>query len=201
MKKVKVTTTRMIQQLFPFKGKISFYLKGNVGNVLTSFIPDDAYFFCGKAVSLLVPNSLIENTETYYQYSIYSQGHRPGLYLAEPIEKGICIVPEHDCLLSEIIIPNVAKDLLATQDFFAIEGTLETKAEKLITVTDKFKLVPGATVYVKFNHGWATNTEKRTLQVNNGTAVPLKNTNLVVAANQVVMFIYDGAYWQALSFF
>ena len=105
MNKVTITTKRLIQQLYPFLGKIVFTLKGDNSELVTSFIPETSIFCNGTAVSHLVPNSLIEDAITYYHYAIYPQGHVPGIFLSEPVEEGDCIVPNHDCELDDIISP------------------------------------------------------------------------------------------------
>lgn len=101
--KVKVTSKKCIQQLSPFQGKIVFTLQGDKSEFVTSFIPEVSIFCNGVAISLLVPNSLIENANTYYHYAIYAQGHKPGVFFSNPVEEGHCIIPEHDCDLDDII--------------------------------------------------------------------------------------------------
>ena len=105
MNKVTITTRRLIQQLYPFLGKIVFTLQGDNSELVTSFISETSIFCNSIAISHLVPNSLIEDATTYYHYAIYPQGHVPGVFLSEPIEEGNCIVPNHDCFLDDIIAP------------------------------------------------------------------------------------------------
>lgn len=117
MNKVTITTKRLIQQLYPFLGKIVFTLKGDNSELVTSFIPEVSIFCNGIAVSHLVPNALIEDAITYYHYAIYPQGHVPGIFLSEPVEEGDCIVPDHNCELDDIISPvpdkNTAEKIIA----------------------------------------------------------------------------------------
>lgn len=104
MKKVTVTIKRLIQQLYPFYGKIVFTLEGDNSELVTSFIPEVGFFCHGETCVHLVPNEEIEGT-TYYSYAIYAQGHMPGVFLSEPVEEGICLVPNQDCNLDDIISP------------------------------------------------------------------------------------------------
>ena len=117
MNKVTITTKRLIQQLYPFLGKIVFTLKGDNSELVTSFIPEVSIFCNSIAISHLVPNALIEDAITYYHYAIYPQGHVPGIFLSEPVEEGDCIVPDHDCELDDIISPvpdkNTAEKIIA----------------------------------------------------------------------------------------
>lgn len=117
MDKVTITTRRLIQQLYPFLGKIVFTLKGDNSELVTSFIPEVSIFCNSIAISHLVPNALIEDAITYYHYAIYPQGHVPGVFLSEPVEEGDCIVPDHDCELDDIISPvpdkNTAEKIIA----------------------------------------------------------------------------------------
>ena len=110
MNKVTITTKRLIQQLYPFLGKIVFTLQGDNSELVTSFIPEVSIFCNGYAISHLVPNSLIKDATTYYHYAIYPQGHVPGIFLSEPVEEGDCIVPDNDCNLDDILAPVPAKE-------------------------------------------------------------------------------------------
>lgn len=115
MSKVTITTQRFLQNQTPFLGKIVFTLKGDPSPLVTSFIPGQGIFCNGKASVLLVPNSEIEEAQTYYHYGIYPQGHIPGIFLSEPVEEGICIVPDHDCILDDIIMNDVPDKETAEQ--------------------------------------------------------------------------------------
>ena len=104
MAKRVVTVKRFLQQLYPFQGKIVFTLEGDNSELITSFIPEVGFFCHGETYVHLVPNEEIEGT-TYYSYAIYAQGHIRGVFLSEPVEQGICLVPNHDCNLDDIISP------------------------------------------------------------------------------------------------
>ena len=104
MPKVCVTIKRSLQNKLPFLGKIVFTLEGDNSELITSFIPEVGFFYHGQAYAHLVPNEEIEGT-TYYSYAIYAQGHIKGVFLSEPVEQGICLVPDHDCNLDDIISP------------------------------------------------------------------------------------------------
>lgn len=109
MNKVYVIAQRSLQNGFPFQGKIVFTLQGDNSELITSFIPETAFFYKGRAVASLVPNSEIEGT-TYYKYSIYPHGHRQEIFLSEPVEEGYCIVPNDNCSLDDIISNIPSKD-------------------------------------------------------------------------------------------
>ena len=104
MSKVCITIRRSLQNKLPFLGKIVFTLEGDNSELITSFIPEVGFFYRGQAYAHLVPNEEIEGT-TYYHYAIYAQGHIRGVFLSEPVEEGICLVPDHDCNLDDIISP------------------------------------------------------------------------------------------------
>lgn len=136
--KVNITINRFLQNQSPFLGKIVFTLKGEPSPLVTSFIPEQAIFCKGQAIISLVPNSKIEDVTTYYHYAIYPQGHISGIFLSEPVEEGDCIVPEHDCILDNIIssVPDKATAEAIVADVSSILAEIRTALEQARTCSE-----------------------------------------------------------------
>lgn len=77
---------------------------------------------------------------------------------------------------------------------------------KIVTVESGFDLVTGATIAVKFdNDGIGSPGYERALNVNGTGAIPVSVKGMTTmvynpwSAGDVVVFVYDGTYWQMVS--
>lgn len=94
----------------PIEGTIVFTLMGAEGKTFTA----SEIFRCNHAFVPLIPNSLYPGS--YYEYKVYTQWHRCWCGItSEPIEKGYCVVPDHDASLEDIIKTENIESVYATK--------------------------------------------------------------------------------------
>lgn len=124
MKAVLVKAHKLLQNSMPFLGKIVFTLKSTNPTYVSSSIPEEGIFLHGYAFAKLIPNTCL-GPHTYYLYQIYAQGHTPGVYLSDVIEEGYCFVPQHDCLLENIIIPLPGSTVITDDQTYDIATDLD----------------------------------------------------------------------------
>ena len=122
----------------PVQGTIIFTLKGS----------EEASSFSGIFKNTHASVLLVPNTEkgTYYEYIIYAQGYECRGLVTKEIEKGYCVVPEYNCRLDSIIIPEAIKEDSKPGNLVSISGSFNCNEDApsltLTSIKDSGEITP-----------------------------------------------------------